>query len=66
MKEYRIKFVFAVISLWLSLGGMVELSFKEEGVKMPFYFEVWIFKKGEFELVRSFSVLQRRHEPIFL
>lgn len=54
MKAYRIKFVFAVILLWLSLGGVVELSFKKEGVKMPFYFGIWIFTEGEFELVEVF------------
>lgn len=30
MEEYRIKFVFAVILLWLSLGGAVELNLKKK------------------------------------
>lgn len=65
VKEYRIKFVFAVILLWLSLGGAVELNFKKEGVKMPFHFEVWIFEEGEFVLVEVFLSFKEDTNQMF-
>lgn len=63
LKENRIKFVFAGILLWPSLGGAVELSFKEKG---PFYFKVWILKKGEFEFVEVFLSFKDDVNQFFL
>lgn len=65
LKEYRIKFVFAVILLWLSLGEAVELSFKKAGVKIPFCSKVWIFVEGEFGLVEVFLSFEEDMNQFF-
>lgn len=65
LKEYRIKFVFAVILLWLSLGEVVELNFKKAGVKIPFCSKVWNFLEDQFVLVQVFLSFEEDMNQFF-